>query len=202
MFNNIGGKIKGLAVTICIIGIVASVLSGIGVIAGTSVFDFDEELTAGGVLAGVFVMAIGSLLSWIGSFMLYGFGQLVQNSDRISASLNRLGSQKGSGDWWSRRELDFIRGDVPSRPQTPPTPEHLPRPQAPSTAAGAPTSSAGAYYEATPYAGTAVPGNYGAGGNVGAQGDVGAQGNAYYAGADGAAANYAGDVESGSTTML
>lgn len=206
MFSNIGGKIKGLAVAICIIGIVISVICGLGVIAGTSMFGFAGELAVGGAPSGVLVMLVGSFFSWICSFPLYGFGQLVQNSDRISASLNRLGSQKGNGEWWSRQELDFIRGGISSRPMASasPTWEHAQGPQTPSSPAGA---STGAYYETTPYACADVPGNYGAGGNAGSQDNGvqssgGVQSNAYYAGTDGAAANYAGDVESGSTTML
>jgi hypothetical protein len=31
--------------------------------------------------AGILIMVLGSLGSWIGSFMTYGFGQLVENSD-------------------------------------------------------------------------------------------------------------------------
>ncbi len=203
MFSNIGGKIKGLAVAICIIGIVISVICGLGVIAGTSMFGFAGELAVGGAPSGVLVMLVGSFLSWICSFPLYGFGQLVQNSDRISASLKKLTSQDNGGAWWSRQELDFIRGGISSRPMASasPTWEHAQGPQTPSSPAGASTASTGAYYETTPYACADVPGNYGAGGNAGAQ-DNGVQSSAYYAGTDGAAANYAGDVESGSTTML
>ena len=33
------------------------------------------------VLLGFLIIIIGPLCSWIGSFMIYGFGQLVENSD-------------------------------------------------------------------------------------------------------------------------
>lgn len=73
MFENIGGKIKGLAKVTCWIGIVASVILGIILIAA------DEDL----VLTGIITAAIGAVASWVSSFVLYGFGQLVENSDRV-----------------------------------------------------------------------------------------------------------------------
>ncbi len=70
MFDDIGGKIKGLAVFICVIGIFAAVISGF-------VFMSDED-TVG---IGVIIMIGGSLGAWVGSFFMYGFGQLIQNTD-------------------------------------------------------------------------------------------------------------------------
>ena len=70
MFNNIGGKIKTLAKVICWIGIIASVIGGIATMA------MDEDM----IIFGLLGMPVGALASWIGSFMLYGFGELVENS--------------------------------------------------------------------------------------------------------------------------
>lgn len=69
MFNNIGGKIKGVAVVVCWIGIVASVIMGIWFIA-----EGDEEV-------GIPILLAGPLFSWLGSLGFYGFGQLIENSD-------------------------------------------------------------------------------------------------------------------------
>ena len=66
MFDNIGGKIKTLAKVVCWIGIVASVILGL--------------LSRNAITALLFI-GIGSLGSWIGSFMTYGFGQLIENTD-------------------------------------------------------------------------------------------------------------------------
>ena len=66
MFDNIGGKIKTLAKVVCWIGIVASVILG---------------LLSMNVITALLIMGIGSLSSWIGSFMTYGFGQLIENTD-------------------------------------------------------------------------------------------------------------------------
>lgn len=68
MFDNIGGKIKKLAEIICGLGIVASIISGIVVMA------IDEDM----ILIGLLIIALGCLLSWIGSFFTYGFGEIIE----------------------------------------------------------------------------------------------------------------------------
>lgn len=64
----------------CWLGIIASVIVGIVVIAA------DENM----ILQGLLIMLLGGLLSWVGSFMAYGFGQLVENSDFIADELDKL----------------------------------------------------------------------------------------------------------------
>lgn len=71
MFDNIGGKIKGLAKVICWIGIIASVIIGFTM--------FTTEM----FLVGFLIIVLGSLFSWIGSFTAYGFGQLIENTDKM-----------------------------------------------------------------------------------------------------------------------
>lgn len=73
MFDNIGSKIKSLAQVVCWIGIIASVIGGIIVMASHS----DAAAT------GLLIIAIGVVGSWVGSFALYGFGQLIENSDTL-----------------------------------------------------------------------------------------------------------------------
>lgn len=75
MFDNIGGKIKDLAGTLLWIGIGISVIAGILIIG----FSYDGSLS----LIGFLVIIIGSYASLIGSYVLYGFGELVDNSDKI-----------------------------------------------------------------------------------------------------------------------
>lgn len=72
MFNNIGKKIKSLSKVICWIGIIISLVLGI------VCFAVLEDLE---VLFGFLVIFLGSLLSWLNTFILYAFGQLVDNSD-------------------------------------------------------------------------------------------------------------------------
>ena len=78
MFDNIGRKVKGLAETLCVLGIIASVIAGIAFAASNQ------------PLQGLIYAAVGALLSWVGSFGLYALGQLVENSDRQTELLERL----------------------------------------------------------------------------------------------------------------
>lgn len=73
MFKGIGGKIKMLAEVICWTGIIASI--GIGLI--FLLISTKIEMR----ILGFIIAIIGSFISWINSFLLYGFGQLVENSD-------------------------------------------------------------------------------------------------------------------------
>ena len=78
MFSNIGKKIKELAQVFCWIGIIASLISGIVVIS----IDDDHAL------AGIMIIVIGALLSWISSFTLYGFGELIDQTQEINKKLS------------------------------------------------------------------------------------------------------------------
>ena len=84
MFNNIGGQIKGLAKVICWLGIIASVIIGILLImSATNRNGYYSYTDTNMVITGILVMIMGSILSWIGSFVLYGFGELVDNSSKL-----------------------------------------------------------------------------------------------------------------------
>ncbi len=73
MFKNIGGKIKTLSEFVTWVGIIASVVLGI-------IIMFYGDIM---VLVGLVVMSFGCFFSWIGSFLLYGYGQLIENSDKL-----------------------------------------------------------------------------------------------------------------------
>ncbi len=73
MFNNIGGKIKTSALILSWIGIIASIIIGFFLMAT------DEDL----ILYGFIVAVLGTLVSWVSSFTLYGFGQLIENTDKL-----------------------------------------------------------------------------------------------------------------------
>ena len=88
MFNNIGGKIKGLAKFICWVGIIASIIFGIIIIASaTKSFGGYRYTDTRTIILGVITIVAGSIISWIGSFVLYGFGELVENSSTIKYEL-------------------------------------------------------------------------------------------------------------------
>ena len=70
MFKNIGGKIKTLAKLVTWIGIIGSIIGGIIIMSNNE----------GLAIVGLLVMLIGSLISWVGSFFTYGFGELIERT--------------------------------------------------------------------------------------------------------------------------
>jgi DNA-directed RNA polymerase subunit M/transcription elongation factor TFIIS len=78
-FDNIGGKIKGWAKRIFAIEAIAAVISGIVIMAQ------DEDM----ILIGLLVVVFGPIVAWVSTWILYGYGQLIENSDIIAAEYNR-----------------------------------------------------------------------------------------------------------------
>lgn len=78
-FDNIGGKIKGWAKWIFAIEAIAAVISGIVIMAQ------DEDM----ILIGLLVVVFGPIVAWVSTWILYGYGQLIENSDIIAAEYNR-----------------------------------------------------------------------------------------------------------------
>ena len=85
MFDKIGEKIKTLAKVVCVIGIVASVVYGI-------VSVKIDGFNIGSVSRGLLIAVAGSLISWISLFFIYGFGQLISNSDVIARNIESIDS--------------------------------------------------------------------------------------------------------------
>lgn len=73
MYRNVGGLIKGFATLICVLGILASVISG-GFHASSAYKN--EGITF------LMIAGIGSLVSWLGSMALYGYGELIESSSQ------------------------------------------------------------------------------------------------------------------------
>lgn len=86
MFDNIGGKIKTLAVIVCILGIIASV------IAAVSLWSQNSRYLETGWL-GVITLVAGCLGSWVGSFFMYGFGQLIESTEANNALLRQIANK-------------------------------------------------------------------------------------------------------------
>ena len=84
MFTNIAGKLKGLAVIQTIIFVIFGIIiwtlpyqtSGIVPKSDASLF----------IIIGIIIMLAG----WIGQWLLYAFGQLVENTDQINRNLAAL----------------------------------------------------------------------------------------------------------------
>ena len=84
MFNyeNIGNKIKGLAKATFIVEAIAAVIAGIVLMTTGGP---DDEV----ILYGWLVLIAGPIIAWVSSWLLYGFGQLIENSDIIAEEYNR-----------------------------------------------------------------------------------------------------------------
>ncbi len=69
MFDNIGGEIKSVAVCTCVVGMIASVIWGI-------------VLFFSSFLSGLIVIVVGCCASLVGTFTLYGVGELIEETRR------------------------------------------------------------------------------------------------------------------------
>ena len=78
MFDNIGGKIKGLAKICCAIGMAMSVLTG-----GAAVI-FTHNT------AGIIMVIVGCISSWIGSLAVYGLGELIETTEDNNRQLRKI----------------------------------------------------------------------------------------------------------------
>lgn len=96
MFNNIGKKIKVLAKVIFwvtfVFFVIGSIAAGV-VIAHAMGCDRYYGDKAGAIFAAIGIViggsVIGFLLAWIGSFFMYGYGQLIDDTE-----INRRTNQK------------------------------------------------------------------------------------------------------------
>lgn len=87
MFNNIGKKIKKVAELVTTIGIIIFVIIGIAIMAVGLYGAIENDDASSGVvyvLVGISVAVIGSLISWLMSFILYGYGELIDETSRIA----------------------------------------------------------------------------------------------------------------------
>lgn len=80
MYNNIGRKIKGLSIAFYIIGAAVPAIIGCIMIAS------DSDL----VTAGFIVIVVGCIAAWISSWLLYGFGELIENTGHIAANSRNI----------------------------------------------------------------------------------------------------------------
>ena len=97
VFDNIGGKIKAFAKFVCILGILFSIIVSI--------------LLFGFVKGFIFVLA-GSLVSWISSFFVYGFGQLIEDNQQTKYMMAELLRRQ------ENEPFSFVQnGQAPCAPQ-------------------------------------------------------------------------------------
>ena len=73
MYDNIGGKIKGLAKIMFIVEAIGAVITGIVLLAT------DDDL----IFAGLLTLFCGPIIAWVSSWVLYAFGELVEDIHSI-----------------------------------------------------------------------------------------------------------------------
>ena len=81
MFNNIGKKLQDLAIVSAILGIIISIILGILLIIFDSIF------------IGILAIVFGSLSSWIRCWATYALGQLIEDSEYQTHSLQAIQSR-------------------------------------------------------------------------------------------------------------
>ena len=79
MYENLAGKIKGLATAVAIIGAIASVIYGIVLLANPSE-GAESSIT---IFLGLFFLFGMPFVSWISSWPLYGLGELLERTDDL-----------------------------------------------------------------------------------------------------------------------
>ncbi len=81
MFDNIGSKIKNLTKICCWILIVIGVIGGLVLLIMGA--DWGDTLM---IVLGLAAMILLPFFAWVGSFLLYGFGELIENSQIIAGN--------------------------------------------------------------------------------------------------------------------
>ena len=86
MWDEIGAKIKIFAKVIAWVGIISSIIGGIVLIVQGININHNRWISSGGgllIFGGFGIIIGGSILSWVSSFFMYGFGELIENSEEI-----------------------------------------------------------------------------------------------------------------------
>jgi hypothetical protein len=88
MYGNIGEKIKMLAKILAMICAALSVLTGIillivGIVANTN-SSWGHSPGTALIWAGIVYILLGPLVSWICSFFMYGFGELISKTAEVA----------------------------------------------------------------------------------------------------------------------
>ncbi len=89
MYENIGEKIKNLAATLAGIGVVASLAAGFIMISS----DYSDINTQGWI-----ILVGGPIISWVSSYILYGFGELISQTNEMNQKLSVLLTKEASHD--------------------------------------------------------------------------------------------------------
>lgn len=95
MYDDIGEKIKKFAITTFLIEAIGAIITGI-VLIFIGAIDGDTPI----LIAGLITIFFGPIVAWISSWILYGFGQLIDNSDILvyQNSINQSNEKISTSD--------------------------------------------------------------------------------------------------------
>ena len=104
MFRNIGRKIKVVAKVFFWIGFALGILGGAAaVVAGIYAFAHGGwAIGIGAIVGGILFAGLMYLLSWLSVMLLYGFGELVDNSTRF---IRMLENESKAEDGTNRTQM-------------------------------------------------------------------------------------------------
>ena len=88
MYDNIGGKIKGLAIATFIVEAIATVITGIVIM----VFGDKRSIS----ILGLLVIVVGPIFAWISSWLLYGIGELIDKTCDIERNTHSIERKSGA----------------------------------------------------------------------------------------------------------
>ena len=94
LYENIGAKIKNWAKWIFIAEAIGAIITGLALLF------LDEEL----ILCGLLVIILGPIVAWVGSWILYAFGELVEDvhairNKGVPTKVNTIGSPPTSAQF-------------------------------------------------------------------------------------------------------
>lgn len=90
VFKNAGPKLKALAKIIFIIGFIIGEIIGISSIA-IGADSYDGEVL---VIIGIVLVIVSPLIAWIGAIVLYAFGELCENVNKIRHATESKNNEK------------------------------------------------------------------------------------------------------------
>ena len=112
LYKNIGGKIKNWAKWMFIVEAIGAIITGL-------VFLFTDEDY---ILYGLLIMILGPIVAWVGTWLLYAFGELVEDvhamrNKEVPTEVNVASPTTTPRDTTQTKET---LQPIPTKPDTPP----------------------------------------------------------------------------------
>ena len=82
MFRNIGSKIKTLAKVIFWLSVIGSMIGAFAVIALAAMRGSGDSIGLA-IIIGLVIVIVGIVFAWLSTFMLYGFGELIDTNQKM-----------------------------------------------------------------------------------------------------------------------